>query len=247
VFNAELFGFSFEHHNHPDFRFYTVCIWVTGVFMTLCASFLPATNDDYGDGRHESPGMSFGITIANIFCMYLVLLASSWGFLLVYWASKSTFHSCQVRARQKVNGILEEPLGETHEARLKTISEYDDGRFYALHHLSYFTKPHPSLGIYTLLADANRWWNNSPGPFRGYKKHTMAYYGGVTLIMLLMAISFSSSNRAALAIRGSAQELPIGYFITTKCYGWIPHNASFGFLDLAPSILHSNWFWDYIS
>jgi hypothetical protein len=30
-------------------------------------------------------------------------------------------------------------------------------------------------------------------------------------------------------------------------YGWIPHNASFGFLDLAPSILHSNRFWDYIS
>ena len=25
-------------------------------------------------------------------------------------------------------------------------------------------------------------------------------------------------------------------------YGWMPHNASFGFLDLAPSILHSNWF-----
>jgi hypothetical protein len=23
-------------------------------------------------------------------------------------------------------------------------------------------------------------------------------------------------------------------------YGWIPHNAGFGFLDLAPSILHSN-------
>jgi hypothetical protein len=30
-------------------------------------------------------------------------------------------------------------------------------------------------------------------------------------------------------------------------YGWIPHNAGFGFLDLAPSILHSDWFWDYIS
>jgi hypothetical protein len=30
-------------------------------------------------------------------------------------------------------------------------------------------------------------------------------------------------------------------------YGWIPHNAGFGFLDLAPSKLHSNWFWDYIS
>jgi hypothetical protein len=30
-------------------------------------------------------------------------------------------------------------------------------------------------------------------------------------------------------------------------YGWIPHNAGFGFLDPAPSILHSNWFWDYIS
>jgi hypothetical protein len=30
-------------------------------------------------------------------------------------------------------------------------------------------------------------------------------------------------------------------------HGWIPHNAGFGFLDLAPSILHSNWFWDYIS
>jgi hypothetical protein len=33
----------------------------------------------------------------------------------------------------------------------------------------------------------------------------------------------------------------------TFAYGWMPHNASFGFLDLAPSILHSNWFWDYIS
>jgi hypothetical protein len=30
-------------------------------------------------------------------------------------------------------------------------------------------------------------------------------------------------------------------------YGWIPNNAGFGFLDLAPSILHSNWFLDYIS
>jgi hypothetical protein len=30
-------------------------------------------------------------------------------------------------------------------------------------------------------------------------------------------------------------------------YGWIPHNAGFGFLDLALSIRHSNWFWDYIS
>jgi hypothetical protein len=28
---------------------------------------------------------------------------------------------------------------------------------------------------------------------------------------------------------------------------WIPHNAGFGFLDLAPSILRSNWLWDYIS
>jgi hypothetical protein len=30
-------------------------------------------------------------------------------------------------------------------------------------------------------------------------------------------------------------------------HSWIAHNASFGFLGLAPSILHSNWFWDYIS
>jgi hypothetical protein len=35
--------------------------------------------------------------------------------------------------------------------------------------------------------------------------------------------------------------------LSSVIYGWIPHNASFGFLDLAPSILHSNWFWDYIS
>jgi hypothetical protein len=39
----------------------------------------------------------------------------------------------------------------------------------------------------------------------------------------------------------------IGIISTMNWYGWIPHNASFGFLDLAPSILHSNWFWDYIS
>jgi hypothetical protein len=25
-------------------------------------------------------------------------------------------------------------------------------------------------------------------------------------------------------------------------YGWISHKTGFGFLDLAPSILHSNWF-----
>ena len=33
----------------------------------------------------------------------------------------------------------------------------------------------------------------------------------------------------------------------TYRYSWIPHNAGFGFLDLAPSILHFNWFCDYIS
>jgi hypothetical protein len=36
-------------------------------------------------------------------------------------------------------------------------------------------------------------------------------------------------------------------YIRMRSYGWIPHNAGFGVLDLAPSILHSNWFWDYIS
>jgi hypothetical protein len=34
-------------------------------------------------------------------------------------------------------------------------------------------------------------------------------------------------NNEALGLRG---------------YGWMPHNAGFGFLDLTPSILHSNWF-----
>jgi hypothetical protein len=41
----------------------------------------------------------------------------------------------------------------------------------------------------------------------------------------------------------AALAIPLGSIL----YGWIPHNAGFGFLDLAPSILHSNWFWDYIS
>jgi hypothetical protein len=39
---------------------------------------------------------------------------------------------------------------------------------------------------------------------------------------------------------------PYTYYI----YSWIGishNNAGFGFLDLAPSILHSNWFGDYIS
>jgi hypothetical protein len=27
-------------------------------------------------------------------------------------------------------------------------------------------------------------------------------------------------------------------------YGWMPHNASFGFLDLTPSILLLRQFWD---
>jgi hypothetical protein len=29
-----------------------------------------------------------------------------------------------------------------------------------------------------------------------------------------------------------------------KSYGWMPHNASFGFLDLTPSILLLRQFWD---
>jgi hypothetical protein len=41
--------------------------------------------------------------------------------------------------------------------------------------------------------------------------------------------------------------MPMSNVFAKVAYGWIPHNASFGFLDLAPSILHSNWFWDYIS
>jgi hypothetical protein len=30
----------------------------------------------------------------------------------------------------------------------------------------------------------------------------------------------------------------------TSYYGWMPHNASFGFLDLTPSILLLRQFWD---
>jgi hypothetical protein len=30
-------------------------------------------------------------------------------------------------------------------------------------------------------------------------------------------------------------------------YGWMPHNAGFGFLDLTPLILFLRQFWDYIS
>jgi hypothetical protein len=30
----------------------------------------------------------------------------------------------------------------------------------------------------------------------------------------------------------------------TRTYGWVPHNASFGFLDLTPSILLLRQFWD---
>jgi hypothetical protein len=48
---------------------------------------------------------------------------------------------------------------------------------------------------------------------------------------------------------GRQQELVLAFQAESHeiVYGWIPHNAGFGFLDLAPSILHSNWFWDYIS
>jgi hypothetical protein len=37
----------------------------------------------------------------------------------------------------------------------------------------------------------------------------------------------------------SARRVFIGYL-----YGWMPHNASFGFLDLTPSILLLRQFWD---
>jgi hypothetical protein len=53
-----------------------------------------------------------------------------------------------------------------------------------------------------------------------------------------MALYASDGDLAALkqALAGRiAKEAREGY-------GWIPHNAGFGFLDLAPSILHSNWF-----
>jgi hypothetical protein len=34
------------------------------------------------------------------------------------------------------------------------------------------------------------------------------------------------------------------HFSFFSSYGWIPHNASFGFLDLTPSILLLRQFWD---
>jgi hypothetical protein len=51
----------------------------------------------------------------------------------------------------------------------------------------------------------------------------------------------------SLALARQVALLRTPYIFDLRGYGWMPHNAGFGFLDLAPSILHSNWFWDYIS
>jgi hypothetical protein len=36
----------------------------------------------------------------------------------------------------------------------------------------------------------------------------------------------------------------VDYYYSKVRYGWIPHNASFGFMDLTPSILLLRQFWD---
>jgi hypothetical protein len=64
---------------------------------------------------------------------------------------------------------------------------------------------------------------------------------------------WTAAMQQSLSAAGGAEILPLVKNMTMSQigvrwrYGWIPHNASFGFLDLAPSILHSDWFWDYIS
>jgi hypothetical protein len=43
------------------------------------------------------------------------------------------------------------------------------------------------------------------------------------------------------ALRGRRR---LGAQVYPAAYGWIPHNAGFGFLDLTPSILLLRQFWD---
>jgi hypothetical protein len=45
---------------------------------------------------------------------------------------------------------------------------------------------------------------------------------------------------------GVCASSPIADVPASRVYGWIGHKSGSGFSDLAPSILHSNWFWDHI-
>jgi hypothetical protein len=221
--DAETLGFSFG-------KFSNACLWVVGIFMTLCASFLPATDSDYNHYSHDSPGTSFGYIIGNILCMYLLLLGSCWALLFSCWVLffaavptcvliiddiRGCWSSKYQRVRRKVGKILEGPLDDSDEALLESICKRYP-RYDALHHLSFFSKHHPSQGIYMLLADISR--RKVRGAFQGYKKHPTQYYVCMAIIVLLVLISFYSSKKAALAVRGTAHEKPIGYFFTTRFY-----------------------------
>jgi hypothetical protein len=78
---------------------------------------------------------------------------------------------------------------------------------------------------------------------------------GAALVVLIYSVSLSPWESRAVenadvhrsSVLYKARIKIKSHKSITRRYGWIPHNASFGFLDLAPSILHSNWFWDYIS
>jgi hypothetical protein len=52
-------------------------------------------------------------------------------------------------------------------------------------------------------------------------------------------------EQPATEVTRSMQEaVAVGLLCSGISFGWIPHNANFGFLDLTPSILLLRQFWD---
>jgi hypothetical protein len=66
----------------------------------------------------------------------------------------------------------------------------------------------------------------------------------------LIAIATTSGTRTALvgndtivsSTEEGAKSMANKRYIAAQHYGWIGHKSSSGFSDLAPSILHYNWF-----
>jgi hypothetical protein len=93
----------------------------------------------------------------------------------------------------------------------------------------YVVKTGHARDIYFLLQTRIFWYSSAP-PLLSLRA---AIYSPVPFIG---CIGSSTQRDLAPQIRAPVLE--------PFCYGWMPHNADFGVLDLTPSILLLRQFWD---
>jgi hypothetical protein len=198
----------------------TSLLWAAVLFTTLCVSFLPSKKEEQ---NHYNAGIGIGYICANILCMYLILLGIFYVPTTVCFFFDDICSSMRTSMSNGWEGWeaipLEEPLTNVHEHALRELTLRDNGRFYGLAHLAYFTKPHPAPIVakpLKFLQEFKRWSAGQRGAFRGYKNYPNPFYGCIVAIMVFMIVSSCSSTKAAAAAHQSPNANSMAYFFTAK-------------------------------